>query len=111
MVDAINDLIGSGDEKGGGKKARVDEQGGNIIYTTTVDGEDRVSQYLADLRTGRPLIVLQMYLWEVTLTRENAQGINWSQLNNDTVVKGLNLSGTNALSSAATTAGSVSLGP
>lgn len=113
MVDAINDLISGSDrddDKGGGKKARVDEQGGNIIYTTTVDGEDRVSQYLADLRTGRPLIVLQMYLWEVTLTRENSQGIDWTQLNNRTLSKSLNLTGTNNLATAATTAGSVSLG-
>ena len=72
MVETINNLIGT-------DKSQVDDQGGNVIYTTTVDGEDRVSQYLAQLRTGRPLIVLQMYIWEVTLTRENAQGINWSQ--------------------------------
>jgi general secretion pathway protein D len=103
MVEAINDLVG-------GEKAHVDDQGGNIIYTTTVDGEDRVSQYLMQLRTGRPLIVLQMYLWEVTLTRENAEGINWTSLNNDTISKSVDLSGTNALSSVASTAGSVSLG-
>ncbi|MDE2030017.1 MAG: hypothetical protein KGI97_05560 [Alphaproteobacteria bacterium] len=104
MVEAIDQLLG------GGKGAQVDDQGGNIIYTTTVDGEDRVSQYLARLRTGRPLIVLQMYVWEVTLNRENAQGINWSQFANSTLVKGLSLSGTNALNSIASTAGSVSLG-
>ena len=107
MVDAINQLLG------GDSKAQVDEQGGNIVYTATVDGEDRVSQYLKDLRTGRPLIVLQMYIWEVTLTRENAQGINWTQLSNDTLLatnKSLSLSSSDALASAATTAGSVSLG-
>jgi Flp pilus assembly secretin CpaC len=103
MVDAIDSLLG---EK---SKAQVDEQGGNILYTASVDGEDRVSQYLQQLRTGRPLVVLQMYIWEVTLTRENSEGINWTQFQNNTI-KSLSLSGTNNLTSAATTAGSVSLG-
>jgi Flp pilus assembly secretin CpaC len=104
MVEAINGLLGSGE------KATVDEQGGNIVYVATVDAEDRVSQYLAQLRTGRPLVVLQMYIWEVTLTRENSEGINWSQLSNNTISKSLHLTGANDLESAATTAGSVSLG-
>lgn len=102
MIEAINGLLGA-------EKATVDDQGGNIVYTANVDAQDRVSQYLAELRTGRPLVVLQMYIWEVTLTRENAQGINWTQLNNSTI-RSLGLSATNDLSSAATTAGSVSLG-
>ncbi len=101
MVEAINELLG-------GEKATVDDQGGNIVYTATVEAEDRVSQYLAELRTGRPLIVLQMYIWEVTLTRENSQGINWTALSNSTLINNLNLK--NNLTSAATTAGSVSLG-
>ncbi len=104
MVDAIDQLLGSDN------KAQIDEQGGNIVYTTNVDGEDRVAQYLTELRTGRPLVVLQMYIWEVTLTRENAQGINWSQLNINTGDKSIAASGTNVLNSVATTAGSVSLG-
>ncbi len=109
MVEAIDSLIGGDKEN----KSQVDDQGGNIIYTTSVDGEDRVSQYLAELRTGRPLVVLQMYIWEVTLSRENAQGINWTQLSNDTLLgkgKSLVLNGTDNLTSAAATAGSVSLG-
>jgi MSHA biogenesis protein MshL len=103
MVEAIDNLVGS-------DKAQVDDQGGNIIYTTTVDGEDRVSDYLAQLRTGRPLVVLQMYIWEVTLTRENAQGINWSQLNISSIGKSITPNVTSDLNSAAATAGSVSLG-
>ena len=103
MVDTINNLIGN-------DKSQVDDQGGNIVYTTTVDGEDRVSQYLAQLRTGRPLIVLQMYIWEVTLTRENSQGINWSQLNINNGDSSVRTNLASNLSSAATTAGSVSLG-
>ena len=101
MVEAINGLLG-------GEKATVDDQGGNIVYTATVETQDRVAQYLAELRTGRPLIVLQMYIWEVTLTRENSQGINWTMLNNTTLTKNLSL--TNNLNSAATTVGSMSLG-
>ncbi|MDE1901711.1 MAG: hypothetical protein KGI37_08720 [Alphaproteobacteria bacterium] len=103
MVEAINSLIGEG-------KAQVDQQGGDIVYTTTVDGEDRVSQYLSQLRTGRPLVVLQMYIWEVTLNSENAEGINWSQLSNSTITKGLTLSGASQLDSLASTTGSMSLG-
>jgi Flp pilus assembly secretin CpaC len=103
MVETINQLIGS-------DKSQVDDQGGNVIYTTTVDGEDRVSQYLTQLRTGRPLIVLQMYIWEVTLSRENAQGINWSQLNISSASKSIKPDIAGNINSLASTAGSVSLG-
>lgn len=71
MIDAISDLAGG--------KVKVDDQGGNIIYTTDVEGENRVRAYLEQLRNGRPLIVLQMYVWEVTLNKENSEGINWSE--------------------------------
>lgn len=102
IVEAINKLLD-------GEKATVDEHGGNIVYTATVDVEERVSRYLTELRTERPLIVLQMYIWEVTLDRENSQGINWStfskRFSNST-----SLSLSNNLTSAATGAGSVSLG-
>ena len=101
MVETIDSLLD-------GEKARTDEQGENIVYTATVDAQDRVSQYLAQLRTGRPLIVLQMYIWEVELNSENAQGINWSSLKYEQI-PGIDLSATNSLASAATT-GSVSLG-
>jgi Flp pilus assembly secretin CpaC len=103
MVEAIDNLLG-------GEKAQVDDQGGNVIYTTTVDGEDRVGDYLAHLRTGRPLVVLQMYIWEVTLTRENAQGINWSQLNISTIDHSIHPDLTSNINSIAASAGSVSLG-
>jgi len=72
MADAISELAAD--------KATIDEQGGNIIYTTDVDGQDRVREYLEELRNGRPLIVLQLYIWEVTLNKENAEGINWKSL-------------------------------
>lgn len=102
MVTAINGLLGE-------DKAQVDDQGGNIIYTTTVDGADLVSRYLHELRTGRPLIVMQMYIWEVTLNRENAQGINWSQFSNSTI-RSLGLSSSQNLTNLAAATGSVSLG-
>ena len=70
MADAIGDLSG--------EKPRVDQQGGNLIYTTDVEGQERVREYLEQLRNGRPLVVMQLYIWEVTLDKENGLGINWS---------------------------------
>ena len=77
MADAISRLAGN--------KAEIDQQGGNIIYTTDVDGEYRVRQYLEQLRNGRPLIVLQLYIWEVTLNKEDSEGINWNSLHAPTL--------------------------
>jgi len=57
----------------------IDAQGGNLIYTTNVDGYGYVHEYLDQLRHGRPLVVMQLYIWEVTLTHDNATGINWSK--------------------------------
>ncbi|MEQ1652663.1 MAG: hypothetical protein ABL897_09260, partial [Hyphomicrobium sp.] len=57
-----------------------DEAGGNLIYTTDVEGQERVSKYLEQLRNGRPLVVLQMYIWEVSLDGESAAGLNWKNL-------------------------------
>ncbi len=120
ITKAINSLLSvkkaKGEGKEGGKeKAQVDDQGGNIIYTADVRGEELVSEYLKQLRTGRPLIVLQIYLWEVTLSRENAQGINWTQLQNKPPINHTTLTSVGALTSAAgalssPTPGSVSLG-
>jgi MSHA biogenesis protein MshL len=72
IVDAISQLAGS--------KASADNAGGNLIYTTDVEGQERVSKYLEQLRNGRPLIVLQMYIWEVSLEGRSASGINWQNL-------------------------------
>ncbi len=63
-----------------GSKAEEDEAGGNLLYTTNVEGQERVSKYLEQLRNGRPLVVLQMYIWEVSLEGEAAAGINWKDL-------------------------------
>jgi hypothetical protein len=60
-------------------KVKVDKTGGNIIYTADADGYERVQSYLTQLRNGRPLIVLQLYIWQVTLDDNQALGINWSQ--------------------------------
>ncbi|MDD5586037.1 MAG: hypothetical protein PHY92_03645 [Alphaproteobacteria bacterium] len=70
MADAIGELSG--------EKARVDQQGGNLIYTADVEGQDRVRTYLEQLRNGRPLVVMQLYIWEVQLSKDNGLGINWS---------------------------------
>lgn len=73
--NSIAEAIG---ELAGGEKPRVDTHGGNLIYTTDVEGQERVREYLERLRHGRPLIVMQLYIWEVTLNHNNATGINWS---------------------------------
>lgn len=72
MAEAISELADD--------KAKVDEQGGNILYTADTEGEDHVRQYLEELRNGRPLVVLQLYIWEVQLNKESAEGINWTTL-------------------------------
>ncbi len=71
MADMIGELAG--------EKARIDQQGGNLIYTTDVTGQENVKEYLNQLRHGRPLVVMQLYIWEVTLNKNNAAGINWSE--------------------------------
>jgi Flp pilus assembly secretin CpaC len=73
MAEAISDLAGD--------KAKMDQQGGNLIFTSDVDGYERVHEYLDQLRNGRPLVVMQLYIWEVTLNKENGSGVNWSSFN------------------------------
>jgi Flp pilus assembly secretin CpaC len=105
MVEAINQLING--------KAQVDEQGGNILYTADVESEERVSMYLEQLRNGRPLIVLQLYIWEVTLNKENGQGIQWNELRLSDIGPGYSSLALNALTNNNTlagTSGSVSIG-
>jgi hypothetical protein len=60
-------------------QVKVDTTGGNLIYTTDADGFERVQSYLEQLRNGRPLIVLQLYIWQVTLDDNQQMGVNWSQ--------------------------------
>jgi hypothetical protein len=62
-----------------GGKMKVDKTGGNILYTADAEGHERVQSYLEELRNGRPLIVLQLYIWQVTLDDSQTMGINWSQ--------------------------------
>ncbi|MFY9288729.1 MAG: hypothetical protein WAO98_09550 [Alphaproteobacteria bacterium] len=106
MVEALNQLTG-------GSKIQVDDQGGNLIYTTDVEGQGRVKKYLEQLRNGRPLVVMQLYIWEVTLNKENSQGINWTtfKLGRIGPEEALtNLSSLSRLTAVAGTAGAVSLG-
>jgi len=70
MADSISDLAGD--------KVKIDQQGGNLLYTTDVEGQERVREYLNQLRHGRPLVVMQLYIWEVVLEKDRAAGINWS---------------------------------
>ena len=105
MVDTISQLVGT--------KVQLDDQGGNVIYTTDVEGEKRVNRYLEELRNGRPLVVMQMYIWEVDLSKENAAGINWSQLDISKFgppLAKIGLSSVSNFTDTSQTAGNVSLG-
>ena len=105
MVDTIGQLIGG--------RVQVDEQGGNIVYTADVEGEDRVNRYLEQLRNGRPLIILQLYVWEVTLDKENGEGINWSYLKLSDIGPGyarLAMNAASSYTSLSQVSGSMSLG-
>lgn len=75
MADTISELAG--------EKVRLDTQGGNLLYSSDVDGHEHVREYLEQLRHGRPLVVMQMYIWEVTLDRGRGTGINWSSFSLD----------------------------
>lgn len=73
MAETIGDLAG--------QKPQIDQQGGNLLYTTDVIGHEKVEEYLTQLRHGRPLLVLQLYVWEVALNKNNGTGINWKSFN------------------------------
>ena len=75
MADMISDLAG--------EKARIDQQGGNLLYTTDVAGNEQVKEYLLQLRHGRPLVVMQLYIWEVVLDGDRGAGINWKSFSLD----------------------------
>lgn len=103
MAETINDLAL--------EKVRIDKQGGNLIYVADFEGQEAIGEYLEQLRNGRPLVVVQLHIWEVSLTKENAAGINWSnfrfhKINNDW--ESLALAGSSAFTSATT--GGISLG-
>jgi len=75
IAETIGALAGGAE---GGSEVKVDTQGGNIIYTTDMSGQMRVKQYLAQLRRGRPLIMMQVFIWEVALNEESEAGIKWN---------------------------------
>ena len=105
MVATIGELVNG--------KVQQDDAGGNLIYTTDVAGQERVGRYLQELRNGRPLVVMQLYIWEVTLDKENASGINWSNFQLPSFgspLTKLGLAASSSFTSAQGQAGSVSLG-
>lgn len=61
-------------------KVKADTVGGNLIYTTNAEGHERVQGYLNQVRNGRPLIVMQLYIWQVTLDDNKKLGISWKDL-------------------------------
>lgn len=75
MADTISELAGD--------KVRIDQQGGNLLYTTDYSGQEQVKEYLNQLRHGRPLVVMQLYIWEVVLDGDRAAGVNWSDMKFD----------------------------
>ena len=72
MADAIAKLAAT--------DVQVDGTAGNIIYTAGYDANEKVVAYMEELRSGRPLVVMQLYIWDVTLDSSNSQGINWTSL-------------------------------
>lgn len=76
MSDTIGDLVGD--------KVRLDNQAGNLVYTADFETHEKVREYLDQLRNRRPMIVMQMHIWEVKLNKKSATGINWKnfKLNN-----------------------------
>jgi Flp pilus assembly secretin CpaC len=74
IAQTVGQLIGKSDG------ASLDKAGGTLVYTADMSSQSRVQQYLEQLRNGRPLVVLQMYIWEVTLDSDKATGINWSSM-------------------------------
>ena len=105
MVDTMSNLAGG--------KVQLDDQGGNVIYTTDFEGESRVARYLEQLRNGRPLVVMQLYIWEVTLDKEYAAGINWTKFQVPAIgspLAKLGLAATSSFTTAAEQKGSVSVG-
>ncbi|MFA6280676.1 MAG: hypothetical protein WC612_07830 [Bdellovibrionales bacterium] len=96
MADTIGELAGD--------KARIDLQGGNLLYTTDVDGQEQVKEYLYSLRHGRPLVVMQLYIWEVVLNKDRAAGVNWRSFSLEkmgTKAENILLSGTTGFASLA----------
>lgn len=69
MADMIGTLAG--------EKVHVDQQGGNLVYSTDFMGQENIREYLDELRHGRPLLVMQLYIWEVKLSKDHMTGINW----------------------------------
>lgn len=98
ITDAIQSLIDG--------KVKSDTAGGTLIYTTDEEGHERVQSYLEQLRNGRPLVVLQLHIWEVQLEDNKSLGINWSKLS----LWKLGGPGTNALVNAASNVSSVASG-
>ena len=91
--NSISDSIGSL----AGDSAQVDVDGGNIIYTTDRAGQMRVQQYLTQIRRGRPLVVMQLYIWEVRLNDSTQAGIRFDSTNLSRF--GINSSGTQSVGS------------
>ncbi len=104
IADSIEALIDG--------KVKADVAGGNLIYTTNAEGHERVQGYLDQLRNGRPLIVMQLYIWQVTLDDSKKLGISWKDLHLPDIGGknlGLNITGKSNTSTVGTTEG-VSLG-
>lgn len=55
----------------------VDYTGGALVYTADAEAQRRIERYLDTLRNGRPLIVMDFHIWEVTLNDSQQLGINW----------------------------------
>ncbi len=79
-IDAASATIAESIESLIRGKVKADNVGGNLIYTTNAEGHERVQGYFDQLRNGRPLIVMQLYIWQVTLDDNKKLGISWKDL-------------------------------
>lgn len=53
-----------------------------LIYTATQRSAKLAEQYFARLRAATAMIIYETYIWEVLLSSDNGQGIDWQQLGN-----------------------------
>ena len=97
IADAIKAIVG-----GTGSTAS-DQNGNAIVFRANAEKARQVEDYLRQVRS-RPLILLDVWIAEVSLSATNANGIRWDRLNG--TVGGL----TAGLTGGAATLGSAAMG-
>ena len=60
-------------------ETKADKGSKTLVFQVNAAQLRRIEEFLLSLR-GRPLLVFQCYVWDVTLNDQNEFGINWQQL-------------------------------